>query len=171
MKKYKGIKGFYQHGFVPTNETGSNQLAGNCIFCGKPGHFYINPEKGKWDCKKCDRKGGFKTFLKEVAHLSIEYFNKTIAAKLSRDRGIKLSVLREARVGYNPHTKEYTVPVFDQNGEDVWDIKRYNFKKFWSTAGTKKSLYGWERIIEAETIWLCEGEFPPSINVVYGRIV
>lgn len=158
-KKHPALKGFFQHGYNPTGETGSDQLVGNCIFCGKDGHFYINPKVKKWDCKKCGRSGGFKTWLKEIVDWSQQFFCKAIAINLGRDRGIKLSVLREERVGFNPLTKEYLVPVFGQNREDVWDIKRYIKGRFWSTAGCKKSLYGWDRILDAHTVWLCEGEW------------
>ena len=125
QKKHKNIKGFFQHGFIPELETGSDQLVGNCIFCGSKGHFYVNPEKKMWDCKKCSRSGGFKTFLREISQWSLQFFEKTIAGKLSRSRGISLRTLRKNKIGFNPLKNEYIVPCFDQNGEDIYDLKRY----------------------------------------------
>lgn len=48
----KAIKAFRMHGVFFHESTGS-QLLGDCPFCTKAEHFYVNKKTLLWDCKIC----------------------------------------------------------------------------------------------------------------------
>jgi len=50
-------------------EAHSSQGIGDCPFCYKQGHFFINKNKFLWDCKKCGESGNLN---KLVYHLGIQ---------------------------------------------------------------------------------------------------
>jgi hypothetical protein len=159
------LKPFRNHGFKQDTRAGNEtQAIGNCIFCGKEGHFYINRETKQWDCKRCGKAGGFQIFLKEVVehnknHPHIEQYLK----ELSDDRGISVETLKAYDVGYNFNTGEYSVPIyFIHEGEtQVYNIRRYQLgrKDFMNTAGCNNAVLNWDLANGYKKIWLCEGEW------------
>ena len=159
-----GLKAFVQHGFVKKGETG-DQIYGVCPFCGLGVHkhaasFYVNKHNTDWDCKSCGKNGGFQTFLQEVVEFCSANFKGTPAIELSKSRGLKLATLRKFRVGYNPLTKKYIVPIPDATASKIWDIRIYDGKRIISTTSCKVGLFGWDTLDTTNPdIWLCEGEW------------
>lgn len=156
--KELSIKAFEQHGFTQQGETG-NQVYGICPFCNRDKHFYINLNNLNWDCKHCDREGGYQTFLKVIVKHCQKFFKGEIAEKLSKDKGIKVETLEKAGLGYNPKTNSYIIPVMSVDGKSIWDVRMYKIGgNFITTKGCKTALYGWDKM-KSDTIWLCEGEW------------
>lgn len=159
-----GIKAFVQHGFRKKGDVG-NQVFGVCPFCGMAEHkhahtFYINKKSLDWDCKSCGKNGGFQTFLREVVEFCSLHFKGAPAIELSKNRGLKLSTLRKHKIGFNPLTKKYVIPVLDFTGEKIWDIRIYGDKRTISTASCKVGLFGWNNLKnDIDDVWLCEGEW------------
>jgi hypothetical protein len=167
LKKHPNLKAFIQHGFTPS-EVAQNQVKGNCIFCGKKDHFYVNPEKKMWDCKVCGRSGGFISFLTELVKWGAENFKGKPAIELSRDRGIKLETLRHAEVGYNTINKSYLIPVYNSEGDKIWDVRKFEKTHgLYSTSGCTAALYNWQHAQHADTIWLCEGHWDALAAMQY----
>lgn len=157
---HSAAKAFRQHGFLAHSTSGTNQLVGRCPFCGKEHHFYLNIENKAWDCKSCQKSGGFQTFLQEMAIHCKNQFSGKVANKLAEDRGLKLKTLRKFDVGYNPLTKCYMLPILDMKSEKVWDLRIYKSKRFMSTAGCNVGLFGWEQLQhDFKVAWICEGEW------------
>lgn len=160
MKKTDPLQLFLQHGVSFGRQNTTNSV-GDCIFCGKDGHFCANPKTKAWDCKVCGKSGGFQAFLREVTELGLDQFSGTIAKKLAFNRKLKVSTLRRFNVGYNPSSDKYIIPVpyTDEQG-GLWDVRHCRIgKRLMTTAGCQVGLLGWEQLEEAETIWLCEGEW------------
>lgn len=160
MKKTDPLQLFLQHGVSFSRQNSTNSV-GDCIFCGKDGHFCANPKTKAWDCKVCGKSGGFQAFLRAVSEQGQEQFTGTIAKKLAFNRKLKVSTLKRFNVGYNPAADKYTIPVpyVDQAG-GIWDLRHCRIgKRLMTTAGCQVGLLGWEYLEEAETIWLCEGEW------------
>jgi len=65
MKRSDIVKAFSDHG-INTNTVKNGQVVSQCLFCGKPEHFYLERNSGKWDCKSCGASGNVYTFLREV---------------------------------------------------------------------------------------------------------
>ena len=159
LLKHKNLSAFKQLGFLPQKAIGETQVTGNCPFCGAD-KFYINPESKKWDCKKCLRNGGFKTFLSEsvkVAHKNLIGGKHETFAK---SRGFSIEDLTRHEFGFIPANGAYILPIYDVNHEEIWDIRIYKDKKFMSLSGCHVGLFGWDKFNKlAETVWLCEGEW------------
>ena len=141
----------------------SKQVNGDCPFCGKPGHFYINPENKLWDCKVCGARGNAGTFLYKMHRQYMEYLEEEehdhLYAKLSADRRLPIVAFKAWNVGYDPIGECYTIPVYDGT-ESLCDIKRYRIgQKTLSTPGTSSGLFNRLHMINAKTVYLCEGEW------------
>lgn len=160
----EALKPFIQHGFKPLQRSGPENIVGTCIFCNKD-HFYVNAKTKEWKCHtgSCGKHGGYMLWISSVHSWAEKNFNadSTISLELCKNRGIGLSTLKRARIGWNPHTKEYSVPVFDMNREKVWDLRIRRRNKMWSTFGASVGLLGWDKLNldSFKTVWLCEGEW------------
>lgn len=163
MQKQMGINIFHQFGFREKSTSGDHVI-GNCPFCGKSDHFFLNitsPNKS-WDCKKCLRQGGFKTFLFQMAEYCSDQFNPETSVKLIHDRGkaISYDTFKDAYVGFHPYTGQYILPVFDLKN-DVVNIKLYDFNSMRNSAGCDAAMYGlWMNdFTKCSHIFICEGEW------------
>ncbi len=160
---------FNQFGFRESDASGKHSI-GNCPFCGKRGHFFINNEsKNKtWDCKRCGRGGGFKRFLEEMVTLCFENLQKDKAAakRLQQHRGISLRTIERFSIGYHPQTEQYILPSFTIDGKGILTAKLYDFKNMRNISGGTAAMYGmWdaERLKNASDIVLCEGEWDAMV--------
>lgn len=158
LRAHTAIKAYCQHGFFPTGETES-EIYGNCPFCGKKDRLYVNKDSKAWDCKVCQKHGGFLTFLEEISKLCQEHFKGTVAIKLSKSRGISIATLKKFKIGYNPITKNYCFPIVGADGKRLHDLRIYKNGKLISTASCKTGLLNWEKIYGCNEIFLCEGEW------------
>lgn len=163
------LKAFRNHGFRQNPKMGNDsQAIGNCVFCGKADHFYINRETKQWDCKRCGKAGGFQIFLNMIVEHNKnipgieEYLNQ-----LSDNRGLSVETFEAFDVGYNPETNEYSFPIYiSEGGENrVYNVRRYSLAtaerpaELRGTAGCLNGILNWDMTNEYEKIWLCEGEW------------
>lgn len=168
MKKKSNITVFQQHGFYPSVLRGDNQ-EGSCPFCQKEDKFYINVNTKQWDCKYCLKKGGYRTFLNEVAKRDINNFSDKIIYNIAKKKELSPIYLRKTGVGYNHVTGRYTLPVLSYDKSNYHDIRIYldgvkGKSKFISSVGASTGLFNWHLLNENEkgrsdTVWICEGEW------------
>ena len=166
LLNHDNIKAFKQHGFRPTGTSG-NQVYGNCIFCGKDSHFYINPEVKKWDCKICGKSGGYKKFIIQLVSFCEENFTVDRAITLAKLRGLKAKTLLNNHIGYNPWIESFIVPCYEINNQDIYGVKIFPFRnKSFSktrpiTAGGKAGYLGWQALTDMSIVewWIVEGEW------------
>ena len=151
-----------EHHTATFKESG-DQLIGDCVFCGKLNHFYINKDKGLWDCKVCGSKGNINSFIYQlgmVYHKNL--FNVSNYDKLktlSNDRGLPINALKAWYVGWDEIGKRYTIPVITGRNSCT-DIRLYNLKlKTRSSAGAKTGLINFHNMIPDKPIYICEGEW------------
>lgn len=57
--------------------SGTNQLACDCPYCGKTSHFFINKVTFLWDCKKCKEAGNVAKLL-YFLNVAEQYTHKTL---------------------------------------------------------------------------------------------
>jgi ribosomal protein L37AE/L43A len=154
------IRAFTQHGFLKQGESG-NQIHGKCPFCGKDKHFFIKKGNTLWDCKSCGRAGGFQMFISQIASHMQQYFKGKIASDLADERGIPVEIFKKHKMGFNPNTNQYTLPIFYQDGTGkVLDVRHCTLgQPLHSTTSCSLGMLGWETIAAAEIVWICEGEW------------
>ncbi|RLC39272.1 hypothetical protein DRH27_00040 [Candidatus Falkowbacteria bacterium] len=166
LRKHPACKAYVMHGFEPVQETGEH-IIGVCPFCGHKEHkndytFYVNTkskDKG-WDCKSCGREGGYQMFLRQIVDLCAENFKGGAAISLAKNRSLKLSTLKAFKMGWNPKTQRYCIPVYTASGDKLQDVRIYDGKKVMSTAGCNSGLLNWPALPNCKgTVWLCEGEW------------
>lgn len=156
------LKPFTDHHLV-LKKGNSKQVVADCPFCGKEGHFYVNPSNKLWDCKVCGARGNLGQYLYMMHRVYMEFLedpkNEHYLARLSADRKLPISAFKAWHVGYDPTRDSYMTPVYDGT-ESLCDIKKYVIgHKSYSTKGATSGLFNRNRIADAQTIYLCEGEW------------
>lgn len=110
FEKYYALKSFKQHGVKFTGLSGDSQATAHCPFCNKHS-MYVNHKTKAWDCKKCQKSGGFPKFLEEISIKCAKEANKLDLKRLSEEKSISVNTFKRWQVGYNPVTQRYTIPV------------------------------------------------------------
>ncbi len=104
---------FYEYYGVLLNPTNheKTQYHSDCIFCGKEKHFFVNPQKGLFDCKKCGIEGNHLTFITEYHSQLLKDTTDADYLSLASERpGILAETLRGARFAYDRVTATWFVP-------------------------------------------------------------
>lgn len=158
--EHENLKVFKQHGFKPQGESGKTQVLGRCPFCSRDKHFYINVDTKAWDCKACGKEGGYQKFLKQQASWWFEQGMSFQKKKgLAVKRGLSTKTLKLHRIGFNPLTNAYIIPIFAEVGDNLSNLRIYKNGRLHNSAGSKASLYGLKSYSDPKTIWLVEGEW------------
>lgn len=155
--RYKKLRAFTMHGAALYQISGT-QAVGDCPFCLKNGHFYVNYEKMLWDCKVCGFSGNLPTFLEKINGRNKLGLTKEALALLAEDRKLPLEAFKSLELGY---FKQYTMAVRDVGGKLV-DLRIYKIGgKAMSTAGSQTGLMGLPEMVKAksEPVYICEGEW------------
>lgn len=157
---HPNLKIFKQFGYIPQGTSGPNQSVGYCPFCGRDKHFFVNPERKTWDCKSCHREGGYQKFLRQMHEYAQDNFRGKAVRKLSQNRGLEVSTLKRAGIGFLPELDIYTIPIWDVSKKSLWNLRLYKKKRLHNASGSTAGLYGWDAIkSDHDFIWLCEGEW------------
>lgn len=151
------VKAFEQFGFHRVGATSSGQIYGRCPFCYKDQHFYLSTETGQWDCKKCQTKGNFASFFKQIGEHCAKLISHDQLQSIWKDRGIKPATFKAWGVGHSGLA--YTVPVRTASGT-VINVKRWvPGGRSLSTAGSRQGLGFSTEGRVTDTIWVTEGEW------------
>lgn len=151
----------------------SGQFVTDCIFCGKPGRFYIDPEKGLWSCKKCGESGNTYSFLAAYHSLLLESTQDADWKELiTLRKSIGWKTYRDAELARIPSTSTWMVPVYNREGSIV-NLLRWDGPgtKLLGVAGLKQHLYGGElfgdsgpKLGPTDLVVLCEGPWDALIT-------
>ncbi len=147
----------------PASEMSKDQYKGNCPFCDKEQHFYVDPVKGLFDCKKCGVEGNNLTFITELHKIYLELTRDEDYEALAALRpGITAQAVKQAEFAYDAATKTWYVPY--QNGSNYLN----NLGKFqpdhgfriYKGPGLPLKLYRpFHKKSFGETVVICEGEW------------
>jgi energy-coupling factor transporter ATP-binding protein EcfA2 len=112
-----------------TQAIANEHVVTDCLFCGKPEHFYVrvegesdNGSPGSWDCKRCGRKGNTYTFL-HTLYKHCSSLTKTAQYTALREHrngrtsgapGIPSSAYEE--LAWNPFTNRWLIPITNAEG-------------------------------------------------------
>lgn len=154
------LNGFRAHGVTFHKDIG-NQSVGDCVFCGKESHFYVNKENKLWDCKRCGKKGNFEDFLEGVAALRADEMSEDRLKQLAADRGLPAVAFNGIGIGWNG--LNYTIPIRNSKGR-VKDIRLFHpGRKIRATPTASLELFGAGKLVVPEramdVVVVCEGEW------------
>ncbi len=155
--RFKKLKSFTMHG-VTIRTLADTQAIGDCPFCGKEKHFYINWEKLLWDCKVCSEKGNAQIFLEKINERNKKLLTKGHVEALAEDRKLPVEAFSWVELGFAGH---YTIAVRGGDGKLV-DLRIYKAGgKAISTAGRSTGLFGLPEFVKAKSqpAYICEGEW------------
>src|SRR5690606_24315283 len=74
---------------------GMSDWIGDCPFCGKEQHLYVEPTEGLFDCKVCGESGNVVSFLTRLADKLATDTPRRALRELSAQRGIPVGVLKK----------------------------------------------------------------------------
>lgn len=142
----------------PPSVNGGN-WTGDCPFCGKEKHFFVESEEGMWDCKVCGERGNVISFLTRIIKKFDGFATDKEWNTLSAHRQIPVKYLK--RRGLVWTGERWLIPCHSEKGT-VRDIRCYDYKQVISTAGCESQLFGIDVLAKApagSVVWHCEGEW------------
>lgn len=164
---------FEFHGVNFSKKTDS-QWMGDCPFCEKANHFYVNPTEGDkqwcWDCKSgdCGLRGNLYTFLNKLHEKWLDATTPEAYEMLSEVRGgIPPLAFKRASLVFDFDQACWLLPHFNVKGS-VINLKKwyphsqangYGKPHLIGTPGCPQQLYGLESLESSGPIYLCEGEW------------
>jgi hypothetical protein len=154
-KDYRKL--FYSHGVDLPDE--GDEVTGDCPFCNKEGHLYVNRGTGLWKCHRCGEEGNGPTFLRKLWDASFKKTKATDYTTLSKDRGISVEILKAYGLAKSVTTDEWLLPI-DDGGKGLPNLFRYTQSgEVQSSGACDLVLFGMDRKPKAthKTIWICEG--------------
>ena len=140
VKPVSKTAAFEFHGLSFTKNSGG-QMVGDCPFCGKEGHFYVDPETGKWNCfgGDCGEKGNVYTFLNKLCEGHVEATNGEYK-ELAKERGIPAEIFQEHDWGYDKTLDRWMFPVYNLD-ESLANLYVRSDKGLMPTTGLGQHLY------------------------------
>ncbi len=155
-----GVHFYTLHTNLPLEEAGDNQLRGDCVFCGKEKHFYVNNDKegkyGLWDCKVCKREGNIYDFIRMIHDELCVYEPVT---ELALERGIAKSYMTTNQVKFNRCNNSWVIPTYNKGKmNNLYKVYRDGNGKLVviGTTSLNASLMNVPEIIH-DKVWLTEG--------------
>jgi|688.fasta_scaffold50389_4 hypothetical protein len=154
-------KSFEFH-YVNLKKNGKNQCLGDCPFCGKTGHFFVQNTTGKWDCKRCGESGNLYTFMTRLHQQYMENMSDSdfeiisglrgefLPPELLKKHGVCLDVSGNVVIPYRKPGAENLTNL------KIWDI---NSKKSYNTPNCMSLYYVSWNNDNSGPIYVCEGEW------------
>ncbi len=160
------LRGFVAHGVIFNSNT-EKEARGDCPFCHKENHLYVNIETRQFDCKRCGAHGGWRTFLSMISAMYVEAMDKSAREKLAIARELPVSAFNGLGIGWDGDM--FTIPIFDElNAEgkpSICDIRRWKPPKgtMLSTPTAKTGMWNGAQLFNParknERVFVCEGEW------------
>ena len=156
--RFKPLRLFTMHGTNIHHQTG-DQVIGDCPFCFKDDHFFINWQKILWDCKVCGEHGNKQTFLEKINDRNLATITKAQKESLAEDRSFLPDCLNGIELGF--HKGQFTIAIRDEKAKLI-DLRIYKIGgKVMSTASCKAGIFGLDKLLKdrGNTVYICEGEW------------
>lgn len=168
----KPLKPFIWLGVELSPQQNSDNWTGDCPFCSSENKFFVNSEKGVFDCKSCGVEGNQTTFMTRIIKESDTPRRQIV--KLGQERGktkvdgqeliypIPTTVLASFKMVWDPDSNGWLVPCFSPKGDTVRSIRRFKRGMMRAIAGMDLQLGGMERLKDVKRggkVWLLEGEW------------
>lgn len=146
----------------------SSQFMGDCPFCTKHNHFYVNEKNGLWDCKSCGRTGNVNTFLSQLHDTFLESTTSKDYKDVSEQRkGIPADSFREFGLAHSGGRWYIPYP----NGKGLLNLRVWDGpgNHILNTTSCPAGLFNGHALEEStrkaakkskqELVYVCEGEW------------
>lgn len=142
-------------------ETSSGQLVGYSPFADKEGKLYVNPDTGQWDCKVTGESGNVYTFLTKLYEQLWNETDDALYEELSELRnGLPVEQIEHHAWAFDGN--QWVIPIHNYDGSLV-NLRTWNPKvkkpTVMGTASMDNHIYRSELLKDADTVFICEGEF------------
>lgn len=139
----------------------ATEAQGDCILCGKEGHFFVKVATGQWDCKGCGENGNIPVFLAKLLEASLAATTDEDYAPLSKERGIPVAELREWEVAKSLGTGDWILPSYNSKRKLANLSKIVKTDEGWKVYGCptcKAHPFGVQLMDpKAKNLWVAEG--------------
>lgn len=156
------IDAYKFHGLALKPVKGEDQFKGDCPFCGKEDHFFVNGSTGQFQCKVCGESGNVYSFLQKIHADALKRTKKADWERLSSMRGnLPWSIFRDHKLAYHKETKRWLLPINNFKGS-LANLMVYGppkVQQLMGTPGCDQHLFGMERINPSGPIYACEGQW------------
>jgi ribosomal protein L37AE/L43A/5S rRNA maturation endonuclease (ribonuclease M5) len=166
------LKTFAFHG-VELDVKPNQQAVGDCPFCDKEKHFYVNANQdsekhGCWDCKRCGESGNIYTFLQKLYDNALRTTTASQRRELSHHRNAKSNAIGAGvrstayqELAYSRERRAWFLPVRNAKGALV-NLLVYDpqAEKGYACPTAELPSYPihFDKSLEtATTIFVCEG--------------
>lgn len=146
---------------IPSGSKG--EALGDCPFCGKSEHLFVQKLTSQWKCHKCGKEGNAYSFLREHHARCLKQTKMTDYESLASSRpGIHPTEAKRFQLAYDRAKHRWLFPV--TNGQNnivnlrVWDGFAEKPAVI-SSPACKLHLFGTADLKSVGPIWLCEGEW------------
>lgn len=168
-----------EKGYTLTKKT-SKEYSAACPFCGGVDRFCVWPEKDRYWCRQCNRKGDSIQLIRDLdgmtfneAKEALRYGNNDgIPTLMPPQKKLAVKPKKEKKMFVHPELgkPDYLWKYVDEEGQELFTVARFDNngdKKIrqclpdglsWSLNGIRKVLFNLPAVLEAKCIWMCEGE-------------
>lgn len=158
-EKYPDLATYFQLGMIPNKKSGK-QILCTCPFCDAEDRFYVNPKSKKWDCKKCDLSGGFKSFIDEMYKVQKSRMNRKKYHALAKLKSLSVDTLKNHSFGYDDVNEHYTLYIHGETKKEIINVRIIDRRgKFLNVSGFTVVPFGLRKLKTQSTVWLTEGEW------------
>tara|TARA_Y100000310_G_scaffold323280_1_gene383417 strand:+ start:2516 stop:3394 length:879 start_codon:yes stop_codon:yes gene_type:complete len=157
---------YYYHFGLELRNKGS-QLLGNCPFCDKDDHFFVNKDKGMYDCKVCSESGNSYSFLTALHKKSLS-INPMKLGWIVDNRGLLPETLRNfGIVNSSLNPDRWLIPCWNEKKSvvnlyqaGIYDREKGKLEVRSSPSPCKQQLYLSHLITKnTKTAVICEGHW------------
>jgi len=159
------VRPFLFHGVDLAIEDQESQ--GDCPFCDKESHLYVNTKTGQWSCKSCVEGGNIITFLSKLYEISLQTTKGKDYNELSRARKIPAAGLKRWGLARSIVTGEWLIPAYNIHGKfsNLYKTSEENQWRVFSSPGMKMHPFGTNLLKkESKLRWVCEGPWDGIIT-------
>lgn len=134
---------YHFHGVhLSSKRNGSGaELTGQCPFCSKDEHFYVNTSTGQYHCKVCGASGNEILFLRQLWEMSQRLTTEEEYEKFRKERKLLFTnTLKEWGVAKSISTDEWIIPGFGNDGllHNLYVHRKLDGKYLWQSSPNMK---------------------------------